>query len=113
MGRSSQAKGRRAEIELAQVLRAYGLPDACPGSPFNYGTQADVSGVPGLHIECKRHERLEVCKWYEQAQQDAARMQDGKPVVIYRQNRKPWMILLSLHDFMDLVKEAEHGESDQ
>ena len=102
MGRQSQRKGRDGERELAQVLQAHGY-DAQPGDPLNFGAMPDVVGVDGLHIECKRHERLEVSKWYEQAANDAERMQDGLPVVCYRQNRKPWMVLLSLEDFLTLT----------
>ena len=108
-GRSAQAKGRRAEIELANYLRENGYPEARAGAPLNYGTQPDVTGIDGLHIECKRHERLEINKWYNQASEDAARMQDGKPAVIYRQNRKQWMIVLSLSDFLSMQGGAAHG----
>ncbi len=101
-GRSAQAKGRRAEIELAAYLRERGYPGARPGAALNFGTQPDITGVDGLHIECKRHERLEVAKWYKQAVADAEQMQDGKPSVIYRQNRGQWMIVLSLSDFLEL-----------
>lgn len=104
-GRSAQAKGRRGEKELADFLRERGF-DARPGAPLNFGTQADVTGIDGLHIECKRHERIELGRWYEQAQQDAQRMQDGKPAVVFRQNRKPWMIALSLSDFLDILEPA-------
>lgn len=99
----SQAKGRRAEIELANYLKERGFENARPGAALNFGTEPDIKGVDGLHIECKRHERLEVSKWYEQSRQDAERMQDGRPVVIYRQSRKPWFILLSLDDFLELI----------
>lgn len=108
-GRSAQAKGRRAEIELATYLREHGFNDAKEGAPLNYGKEPDISGIDGLHIECKRHERLEVNKWYNQATADAERMKDGKPVVIYRQNRKQWMIVLSLADFIELQRGAENG----
>jgi len=110
-GRSAQAKGRRGELELAQFLRDHGMTEAHPGEPLNYGTQPDVTGLPNLHIECKRHERLEVAKWYEQAAADAERMQDGKPAVIFRQNRRPWMILLSLTDYLALEGGTTNGES--
>lgn len=76
---------------------------------MNYGKEADVTGISGLHIECKRHERIEINKWYNQASEDAQRMQDGKPAVIFRQNRKPWMIVLSLSDFIKLQEGATHG----
>ena len=64
-GRSAQAKGRRGEIELARYLQEKGFTDAQPGAPLNYGKEADMTGISGLHIECKRHERLEINKWYE------------------------------------------------
>lgn len=108
-GRSAQAKGRRGEIELARFLQANGMTDARPGNPLNYGREPDITGVAGLHIECKRHERLEIGKWYAQAQADAARMQDGKPAVIFRQNRQQWMIVLSLSDFIALNGGAGNG----
>lgn len=108
-GRSAQAKGRRAEIELAAYLRANGYTAAQPGAPLNYGKEADITGINGLHIECKRHEKIEINKWYEQAAADAERMQDGKPVVIFRQNRRQWMIALSLADFLALQGGANDG----
>ena len=109
-GRSAQRKGRAAEIELARYLQEAGFPDARPGDPLNYGTMPDVIGVDGLHIECKRHEKLEINKWYTQAAADAERMQDGKPAVIFRQNRQQWKIVLSLEDFLDLIGGAGHGK---
>ena len=109
-GRSAQAKGRRGEIELAEYLREHGYKDARPGTALNYGTEPDITGIDGLHIECKRHEKLEINKWYTQAQTDAERMQDGKPAVIYRQNRRQWMIVLSLSDFIALQGGADNGK---
>lgn len=72
-GRSAQAKGRRGEIELVQYLREHGYKDAKPGAAVNFGTQPDITGIDGLHIECKRHEKLELNKWYRQAVEDARR----------------------------------------
>lgn len=93
-------------MELAQYLQEHGMPDARPGTALNYGTQPDITGIPGLHIECKRHERLEISRWYAQAQQDAQRMQDGRPAVIYRQNRRPWMITLALSDYLEQIHDS-------
>ena len=109
-GRSAQAKGRRGEIELAQYLQEKGYTNARPGAPLNYGKQPDITGIEGLHIECKRHEKVEIAKWYAQAQADAERMQDGKPVVVYRRNRGQWMIVLSLSDFLEMIGGAGNGQ---
>jgi hypothetical protein len=47
----------------------------------------------GLSIEVKRCETLEVEKWWKQASTSAARNQD-RPVLIYRQNRKAWTVVM-------------------
>lgn len=99
VGKSSQRKGREAERELAGILRGYGF-DAMPGTALNYGTEPDITGLPGIHMEVKRCERIELPKWFEQAERDAAAMLDGAPVVFFRRNRKPWMVCLRLDDFM-------------
>ena len=49
-GKKSQAKGRRAEIELSNYLREKGYTAARAGRPLNYGTEPDVTGIDGLHI---------------------------------------------------------------
>lgn len=54
-GKRSQKKGRRGEIELAAILREYGY-NVQAAEPLNYGTIPDLTGLPGVHIECKRAE---------------------------------------------------------
>lgn len=102
MGRSSQRKGRAAEMELAAILRQYGY-DAEAGAPMNYGTVADVVGLPGFHLEVKRCERLQLPAWIEQAERDAERFHDGIPLVCFRQNREPWRVCLRLEDFLKVI----------
>ena len=81
MGGKSQRKGRRAELELASVLKGYGFESVQPGEAVSYGTVPDVVGLPGVHIECKRCEQLRIAEWAEQAERDAERFQDGLPAV--------------------------------
>lgn len=100
-GAGSQRKGRHAEIELAQILQSYGY-QAEPGRALNYGQEPDVKGLPGIHLEAKRHERLQLMEWIRQAEEDAQRMGDGLPAVVFRQNRQPWRIVLRLEDFLQL-----------
>lgn len=69
MGKSQQAKGRRAERELAHTLQAHGY-DVEPGWALSYGEVPDLFGLLGVHIECKRCEQLRLGEWMAQA--DAA-----------------------------------------
>lgn len=101
MGRMQQRKGRTAEREVAAILQAHGLP-AQPGDPMNFGTQPDIVGTP-WHPEVKRAERWQLHEWLAQATRDAQVMGDGPPVVIFRSNRQPWRVCLTLEDFLLLT----------
>lgn len=100
-GRSSQKKGRTAELELAKVLQGYGYPVQV-GEPVSYGTVPDLSGLPSVHIECKRCEQLRLSDWMQQATRDADHFHDGAPVIFHRKNREGWLCTLRLDDFMKL-----------
>lgn len=97
---NSKAKGGRGERELAEVLRQYGY-EARRGQQFAGGIDSpDVIGLPGIHIECKRVEKLNI----ENAMDQAIRDSGGKaiPAVFHRKNRRPWLVTMLLDDFMKL-----------
>lgn len=103
MGTSSQRKGRKGELELAGILREYGCQiDA--GRADSYGAEPDLTGLPGIHIEVKRVERLNVGEAFAQASRDAEKFRDGVPVLFHRRNRQPWLVTLTLRDFMGFWK---------
>ena len=99
---NSKQKGKRGELELAHRLQEYGY-NARRGQQYcGANGDADVVGVPGLHIECERVEALNIDKALEQAQSDAL---DGElPVVMHRKNGEPWKVTLTLDDFMSIYK---------
>ena len=102
---NSKAKGGRGERELAAELRGYGY-DAQRGQQFQGGVDSpDVKGLPGIHIECKRVENLNIHKAYAQAVRDAAGQKI--PAVFHRRNREKWMVTMSLEDFMEIYQEWE------
>lgn len=101
MGRTSQRKGRRGEIELSEKLSAYGYA-VRPGAAMSFGGVPDVAGLPGIHIEVKRRECPDIPAALRQAATDAERFGDGLPVVFWRKNRGEWVALLSLESFMEL-----------
>lgn len=102
-GKASQRKGRAGELELARLLQEYGY-DVQPGRAQNYGEVPDLTGLPGVHIECKRVERLNVQEAMRQAERDAEKFQDGVPAVFHRRSRSPWMVTMRLKDWIKFYR---------
>ena len=96
MGKSQREKGKRGERELAGKLRDHGY-DCRRGQQF-CGTSgdADVIGLPGIHIECKRVERLNLQEAMEQSKRDARTGE--KPCVFHRRDRSEWLVTMRLED---------------
>lgn len=108
---NSRRKGAEGERELAEFLRERGV-DARRGQQFSGGTESPdvVHDIPGLHIECKRVESLELYKALEQAGRDAGF--DKAPVVFHRRNKKPWVVVMLATDFLAMAVsslKAHHG----
>ena len=106
MGKSSQRKGRAAELQLAALLRESGFYGVTAAEPLNFGTVPDLYGLRGVHIECKRAERLNMTAALQQAATDAQRFQDGLPAVFHRRNREEWRVTMRLSDWMELYGKA-------
>ena len=102
-GRRSQAKGANGERELAAILRGCGY-DIQRGGSLSFGKEPDLSGLPGVHIECKRAETLRLSEWMAQAERDAQRFQDGAPAVFFRRSREPWRVVMDLEGWMGLYR---------
>lgn len=102
-GSSSARKGADGERELAAVLREYGYNIERGGS-MSFGEVPDLTGLPGIHIEVKRRERLNVPEAMKQAQRDSERFKDGAPTVFHRRNRESWLVTMRLADWMELYK---------
>ena len=97
---NSNAKGKAGERELAAVLRGYGH-DCRRGQQYcGRNGDADVVGLPGIHIECKRVEALNIHKAMEQAKADAKHKE--LPTVMHRKNKRQWLVTMELDDWMKL-----------
>ena len=102
MGKMSREKGKRGERQVAALFREYGF-DAHRGQQYHGGSDSpDVVGVPGLHIEVKRTERLNLYDALAQAKRDAG---EDLPVVIHRKNDSEWVTIMSFDDWMKLYRE--------
>lgn len=98
---NSRNKGAAGERELAEVLRTYGV-SARRGQQFAGGPGSPdvVTSLNGVHLECKRVEAGNPYVWLAQAQRDAG---DNIPVVAHRRNKKQWIVILNLDDFLNFI----------
>lgn len=103
---NSREKGASGERSLAHVLQGYGF-EARRGCQFSGANgDADVVGLPGIHIECKRVERLNIYEAVEQSKRDA---REGElPAVFHRKNRKEWLVTMPLTEWMKIYKGVEN-----
>lgn len=100
---NSRAKGARGERELARILRGYGY-DCRRGQQYcGANGDADVVGLPGIHIECKRGQRLNIDDAMLQAIRD--RREGEFPAVFHRKNNGKWMVTMLLDDWQEIYKE--------
>lgn len=97
---NSRSKGKRGELELAQLLRNKGHINARRSAQYcgNTGDAPDIVGVKGLHIECKRQEQVRDEVFLQQAEHD--RRAGDVPIVMYRRNGEEWKALTRLDVFL-------------
>lgn len=112
MGKKSQTKGRHGELELARILQGYGYRVE-PGQAVSFGSTPDLTGLPGIHIECKRAQQQSLYAWISQASRDAGKFRDGLPTIFWRKNRCPWLVIMDLRDWMALYGRQKATETDE
>jgi hypothetical protein len=99
-GKACREKGRRAEIELANLIRDNWGYDVHRGKVFYH--ESDIVGLDGIHCEVKRKERINIHEAMEQAKEEAVKRNDGLPTVFFRRDRGEWMVCMRLEDWIDL-----------
>lgn len=101
---NSRQKGAKAERELAKVISSYGYNCRRGQQYCGANGDADVVGLPGIHIECKRVERLNTYDAVDQAKRDS---RDGElPAVFHRKNHCEWLVTMPLDRWMELYQKA-------
>ena len=104
---NSRAKGSVGERELARKLREYGY-NARRGQQYSgINGDADVIGLQGVHIECKRVEKLNIDDALSQSIRDAK--ENEIPVVMHRKNHTEWKVTMRLEDWIKLYRESNWG----
>lgn len=110
MAVNSKQKGARFERQLASLFREYGY-DARRTAQYcgNTGDASDVIGLPGIHIEAKHQERMQLYDWMAQAKRDAAGT-DTLPAVFHKKNNASILVTMEFEDWMRLFTEWEAGQ---
>ena len=109
---NSRAKGAAAERFFSQLLRKYVRPDGTPvearrgcqysGRPD--GSSCDiVHNIDGIAFEIKRVEKFTPSLVYSAVAQCQADSGDNTPVVCWRTNRREWLAIIPMHEFLALL----------
>lgn len=107
MGKMSREKGKRYEREVASYLKAQGY-DCRRGQQYcGSSGDADVIGLPGIHIECKHVEKMSLYDWMGQSVRDAR--ENEIPVVFHRKNNCETLVTMRADDWIQLYREYEAG----
>lgn len=109
---NSRAKGARGEREVAKILRDRGYGDARRSVQYcGANGDADVIGLPGVHLEIKRVERLNLEDAMQQSRTDAR--EDELPVVVHKKNHKKWLCTMEFNDFLDLIEKSRRRDNSE
>lgn len=108
---NSKQKGARGERELSSKLKEYGYETRRGQQYCGANGDADVVGLPGIHIECKRVERLNLYDAMSQAKSDAKN--NEIPTVFHRKDRCKWLVTMELEDWIKLYREFVGDDNEQ
>ena len=108
---NSKQKGARFERLLASRFREYGYKARRTAQYCgNTGEASDVVGLPGLHVEAKHQERMQLYDWMAQAKRDAAGT-GNLPAGFHKKNNAAILVTMEFDDWMKVYTEWEAGQS--
>jgi Holliday junction resolvase len=110
MAINSRQKGARYERELAKAFRNEGYSGARRSVQYSGANgDADVVGLPGIHVEAKHVEHLNIHHAMDQAVRDA---REGElPAVFHRKNNCETLVTMRMEDWFTIYREWEAGRS--
>jgi len=110
---NSRQKGKRGELEFAAYLRTFGFDarrgQQFAGSPESPDVVSEAAKQLGLRFEVKRTEQLRIYDAIDQCCRDGMAVLH---VVAYRSNRKPWLAIIPMCEFLAYMK-ANHAVQDR
>lgn len=107
---NSKQKGARGERELSSKLKEHGFSTRRGQQYCGANGDADVIGLPNIHIECKRVEKLNIYDAVSQAKADSK--EHELPAVFHRKDRCEWLVTMTFDDWMKIYKESEFNQKE-
>ena len=111
MSRSAKAKGRLGQQEIRDKLlesfphfekddiKSAIMGDT--GADIQFSPQARKRLPLSIEIKRRKNELKTVYAYIEQA----VKHNTGEPVVFYRSDHRPWVVMIGLEHYMDLLKD--------
>lgn len=98
----SRNKGKAGELEVRDILLRAGW-----FAKRGWQEAQDVThSIPGVHMEVKRRETLDINGWLRQADSDAL-ARSCVPWLVFRRNKQPWRVVVPLDYLLTLVRAQE------
>lgn len=105
---NSKQKGKRFELTLVRKFREYGYECRRGQQYCGANGDADVVGLPGIWIEAKHCEKMQLYDWIAQAKRDASKT-GLLPAVFHKKNNAEILVTMEIGDWFDLYREFEAG----
>jgi len=99
---NSKQKGKKGELEFSNLCKEHGFNTRRSQQYAGINNDADIVGLPNLHVEVKRVERLNISNAIGQAERDKA--DDEIAIVAHRKNREDWLVTMKADDWFKLYK---------
>lgn len=99
---NSRRKGKRGELEAVAALKQLGIDARRSVQYCGRAGAADLSVNCPIHFEVKRTEKLNVYEAIGQAVRDS---KGRVPAVLWRRNRREWLLILRLADLSMFIEE--------
>lgn len=85
MANPNKAKGSAAERAVAKWLADHGWPDAERRyDAGRHDDRGDIRGVPGVTIEVKNHQRIDLAGWMKELEQEMGNSGDSVGFVVVK-----------------------------
>lgn len=107
---AEKARGTAFETAVVGYLRDHGFPYAERRALRGKRDQGDVTGIPGVVLECKNHKRHALAEWWEEAEAERVHAAADIAAVVFKRKGKgnpaAQYVLTDLVTFVQLLKEA-------